>query len=193
MEFLKQHLTEELYKQLEDALKGNDKVKLGNLADGEYVSKRKYDDEVSKTADLTAKIAERDTQIEELGKTAGLTEDFKKQIKDLQDANKAAETEWQNKLKKQEFDFALNTELKDKYKARDVLSVIPHLKTDAITFADGKFTGLSEQMNELTKNKAFLFGDDTATGTGTPAVPPAPDNGGAWDFGFTAVNDTAKQ
>lgn len=132
MEFLKQHLTPELYQQLENALTGNDKVKIGNLAEGEYVSKRKYDDEVQKTADLTAKIAERDTQIEELGKTAGLTEDFKKQIKDLQDANKASETEWQNKLKKQEFDFALTSELKDTYKARDVLSVIPHLKTDAI-------------------------------------------------------------
>lgn len=60
MEFLKQHISEELYRQLEQALSGNDKVKLGNLADGTYVSKRKYDDEAQKVSELTAQIAERD-------------------------------------------------------------------------------------------------------------------------------------
>ena len=37
MEFLKQYISPELYAQLEEELKGNDKVKLGNLADGSYV------------------------------------------------------------------------------------------------------------------------------------------------------------
>lgn len=69
MEFLKPHISEELYKQLEEALRGNDKVKLGNLADGSYVSKRKYDDEAQKVTDLTAQIAERDKQIASLGKS----------------------------------------------------------------------------------------------------------------------------
>ncbi|MDE5602258.1 MAG: hypothetical protein K2J16_07155 [Clostridia bacterium] len=59
MEFLKQHISPELYQQLEEALKGNDKVKLGNLADGSYVSKRKFDDEAQKVADLIAQIEER--------------------------------------------------------------------------------------------------------------------------------------
>lgn len=71
MEFLKQHISEELYRQLEQALSGNDKVKLGNLADGTYVSKRKYDDEAQKVSELTAQIAERDRQLESLEQSAG--------------------------------------------------------------------------------------------------------------------------
>ena len=44
MEFLKEYLGDELYSQVEAKLKDNDKVKLANLASGEYVSKSKYDD-----------------------------------------------------------------------------------------------------------------------------------------------------
>lgn len=46
MEFLKEILGDDLYTQVETKLKGNDKVKLANLASGEYVSKSKYDDEI---------------------------------------------------------------------------------------------------------------------------------------------------
>lgn len=190
MEFLKQHISTELYRQLEEALKDNDKVKLGNLADGSYVSKRKFDDEAQKVSDLTAQIEERDKQIASLGKSASDSEELQKQIKQLQEANDAASREWQAKIDKQAFDFALSTELKDKYHAKDVLSVLPHLKSDAISLKDGKFLGLDEQMKELVANKGFLFGEDTVTqGTGSPANPPAPNDGGAWDFGFTAVNN----
>lgn len=190
MEFLKQHISTELYQQLEEALKGNDKVKLGNLADGSYVSKRKFDDEVQKVTDLTAQIAERDKQIASLGKSASDNEELQRQIKALQEANDTATKEWQAKIEKQAFDFALNSELKDKYHAKDVISVLPHLKTDAITLKDGKFLGLDEQMKELVASKGFLFGDDTtAQGTGSPANPPAPNGGGTWDFNFNAVNN----
>ena len=41
MEFLKEYLGDELYSQVEAKLKDNDKVKLANLASGEYVSKSK--------------------------------------------------------------------------------------------------------------------------------------------------------
>ncbi|MEG1528749.1 MAG: phage scaffolding protein [Clostridia bacterium] len=186
MEFLKQHLTPELYAQLETALKGNEEVNLVNLADGEFVAKRKFIDETQKVEALNSQIAERNKQIEELSKI-GMTDELKQQIKDLQVANANTQKEWEAKLKKQEFDFALSGELKDHYKARDIISVLPHLKADAIKFADGKFDGLDEQMQALTKDKSFLFADTTEPGTGNPANPPAPDNGGAWDFGFQAV------
>ena len=54
MEFLKEFLGDDLYTQVEAKLKGNDKVKLANLASGEYVSKSKYDDEIkAKDAKIT--------------------------------------------------------------------------------------------------------------------------------------------
>ncbi len=192
MEFLKQHISEELYRQLEQALSGNDKVKLGNLADGTYVSKRKYDDEAQKVSELTAQIAERDRQLESLEQSAGDNARLQAQIKALQEAGDAASRQWQERLDRQAFDFALTAELKDRYRAKDVLSVMPHLNTEAISYKDGKLLGLDEQMTEIVASKAFLFGDLIASGTGSPATPPAPNIGGAWDFGFNAVNNTNK-
>lgn len=192
MEFLKQHIPQDLYQQLEQALKGNDKVKLGNLADGSYVSKHKFDDEAQKVVDLTTQIAERDKQIANLGKYATDNEELQKQIKQLQETNDASAKEWQAKIDKQAFDFALSTVLKDKYHAKDVISVLPHLRTDAISLKDGKFLGLEEQMKDIVANKSFLFGEDTVTGPDFPANPPAPTDGTVWDFGFTAVNNPTK-
>ena len=41
MEFLKEALGEDLYKQVEEKLKDNKDIKLANLASGDYVSKQK--------------------------------------------------------------------------------------------------------------------------------------------------------
>lgn len=57
MDFLKEYLGDELYTQVEAKLKGNDKVKLANLKSGEYVSKLKYEEEVSKLTTANTQIA----------------------------------------------------------------------------------------------------------------------------------------
>jgi hypothetical protein len=44
MEFLKDVLGEELYNQVAEKLKGNEKIKLANLAEGQYVDKKKFDE-----------------------------------------------------------------------------------------------------------------------------------------------------
>lgn len=82
MEFLKEHLGDELYSQVEAKLKGNKNVKLANLASGEYVSKSKYDDkeEELKTANK---------QLENLSETVKEfegedIEELKKQLTDSQ-------------------------------------------------------------------------------------------------------------
>ena len=58
MEFLKEFLGDELYAQVEAKLKGNDKVKIANLASGEYVSKSKYDDKVAELATANTTIGQ---------------------------------------------------------------------------------------------------------------------------------------
>lgn len=82
MEFLKEILGEELYSQVEAKLKGNDKVKLANLASGEYVSKAKYDDKVSELTKANQTII---TLQETAEKYKGVdVEGLKKQIKEEQ-------------------------------------------------------------------------------------------------------------
>ena len=76
MEFLKEILGEELYSQVEAKLKGNDKVKLANLASGEYVSKSKFDDKVQELATANQTITDlqgiaekyKDVDVEAAGK-----------------------------------------------------------------------------------------------------------------------------
>lgn len=192
MEFLKEALGEALYKQVAEKLKGDEKVKLANLAGGEYVAKAKYEAMEAKTSELEKAIGERDKQLETLKASAGSSEALQAQIKELQTQNESTAKEYAEKLKAQERDYALKDALKSEYKAKDVLSVLPHLKQDAILFTDGKFTGLSEQIKELQTSKAFLFeqkGEDVPPGSGgAQGVPPAADGAGTeWDFGFTGV------
>lgn len=68
MEFLKDVLGEELYAQLEAALKDNDGIKLANLADGQYVDKNKYAALEMEKDGLQGQLDERDAELDELKK-----------------------------------------------------------------------------------------------------------------------------
>ena len=56
MEWLKDFLGDELYTQVFEKLKDNDKVKLINLASGEYVSKQKYADKETELSNANQQI-----------------------------------------------------------------------------------------------------------------------------------------
>jgi hypothetical protein len=60
MEFLKEALGDELYNQVAAKLKGNDKIKLANLADGGYVGKEKFDASETTVADLRKQLTDRE-------------------------------------------------------------------------------------------------------------------------------------
>lgn len=155
------------------------------------IPKATFDAERQKAADYQAQIAERDKQLETLKKTAGDNAALAAQIKELQTANETASKEYADKLAATERDFALKDALKNEFKARDVLSVLPHLKQDAIIYKDGAFTGLKEQVEALSKDKAFLFvtGEPVPSGTGMPFTPPQPGPTDAWAMDFAAVRN----
>lgn len=82
MEFLKEFLGEELYSQVADKLKGNDKVKLANLASGEYVAKQKFSDKEAEVSTLNTQLSDLK---KELKKFEGIdVEALNKKIKDLE-------------------------------------------------------------------------------------------------------------
>lgn len=155
------------------------------------IPKATFDAERQKVSDYSAQIAERDKQLEAIKKTAGDNAALTAQIKELQTANEMASKEYVDKLVATERDFALKDALKNEYKARDVLSVLPHLKQDAIVYKEGAFTGLKEQVEALTKDKAFLFdtGEPTPLGTGMPFTPPQPNPSDPWTMDFAAVRN----
>ena len=136
------------------------------------IPKNVYDSEREKSKGYAEQLAERDKQIETLQKNAGDSESIKAELKKLQESNTQAKSEFESKLKATERAYALKDVLKNTYKARDFESVMPHLNNEAIIYADGKFTGLDEQIKTLQKEKSYLFEINSASGSGG-----APQNG----------------
>lgn len=146
MEFLKDVLGEELYNQVSEKLTGNDKVKLANLAGGQYIGKDKYD-----ALDTTKKNLE--TQVADLKKvdTAGLQAQNEQLKKDL------TATQLQSKL-----DAALMSA-----QAVNVTAVKALLDMSTISLDDsGKLVGADEQITALKESEKWAFVQPTVPGAG---------------------------
>jgi hypothetical protein len=157
MEFLKQYLGDELYAQVEAALKDNDKVKLANLADGGYVAKGKFDDlETEK-----AKIAQ--------------------QVADLQKVDGAALQAQVDQLTKDNGALKLGRKLDSKLmasKAMDVTAVGALLDMGKISLDEsGQLVGADEQIKGLQQSHAWAFAQTSVPGAG--GNPPAADQSAA--------------
>lgn len=126
-----------------------------------YVPKADHEKEVAAKQQLEADIKTRDKQLEELKKVdpAGL----QKTIEDLQAANKTTKAEYETKLKDLQLASAIKLAIVDKaHDAELVASLFD--KTKLILSADGKVTGLEEQVKALQESKAFLFKPDAGNG-----------------------------
>lgn len=145
------------------------KAEAGNVVkkflDEAYVPKSQYDNVEKEKKTLQATISERDKQLVELKKNAGDNEDLKKQIRDLQDANKAAKTEYDEKMKDMRLSTAIQIAIAAD--AQDV-GIVSGLfdKSKLILGDDGKVTGLDEQLTAMKKDKPFLFKDGKPKGKG---------------------------
>lgn len=90
MEFLKEILGEELYKQFEQAVNaynGNEankdkQIKLANLTEGGYVSKDKYTSLETDLSGKTSELEKANGLIEELKKSTGKDEGLQQKITD---------------------------------------------------------------------------------------------------------------
>lgn len=121
-----------------------------------YVEKTKFDEVSNLNKQLTKTVKERDTQLEDLKKSSGDNETLKKQIEDLQTANKKKDEDHAAELKEVQLSNAIKLAIGDKAQDADlVASQID--KSKLILSDDGKVTGLDEQLKDLQTNKAFLF------------------------------------
>lgn len=127
MEWLKKILgdayTEEIDKQV------SDQIGKGFVARADYNAKN----EAHKS--LEVQLADRDKQLEELKKASGDSEDLKKKIEELQNANKIAKEAHDKEISDLKFGYALDAALMTA-RVRDSLAVKAHLNTDELKLSE---------------------------------------------------------
>lgn len=154
MEFLKGVLSDELYAQLETALKDNKDIKLGNLAKGDYVGKDKFATLEEQSKALKSQIEEANKQIESF---KGMDIDgIKKTADDYKSKYEAAEAKAKADLEALQFDHALTGALSGA-KAKNATAVKALIDMNALKLADGKIIGLDEQLTKIKTDNDYLF------------------------------------
>lgn len=153
MEFLKEHLGEELYNQVTEALKDKS-VKIADLASGEYVAKGKYEAELSKNKAAQATLKELQERVTSFD---GI---------DIEGLKKQA-TEWEEKynadLAKQRLDYEVEKALLHS-KPKNSKAVKSLLDFESIKLDGDNVTGIAEQLEALKKSDAYLFEEVGSTG-----------------------------
>lgn len=148
-EFVKLGIDEELAAKAESAsqeeLKG-------------YIPKARFDEVNNEKKKLELDVRDRDSQLETLKNSTGDVDAMKKQIEDLQKANKDAADAHAAEIKQLKIDTAIDTALGDA-KAKNKIAVKALLKDmDKAELAeDGTIKGLAEQIEALQKSDSYLF------------------------------------
>ena len=153
---LKELLGEELYSQVEEK---TGKHKLAVVSDGNWFPKEKFDEKNEDVKELKRQLEERDTQLNQLSKKAKGNEELEQQIKQLQDDNKQATEEYQQKLEKQAFDFALEKAISEA-KAKNPRAVKALLDVENIKLDGDKLIGFDDQLKGLQESDSYLFGQE---------------------------------
>lgn len=159
---------EELLKQLGIA---EDKTEAATAAikaylDGEYVPKARFNEVITTKKALEDQLATRNKEMKSLQKQAESAKDveaLQKQITELTEKQKADQEDYESKLKQLKLDNAIALQIADKAQDVDIVSGLIN-RDKLIVNEDGSVTGLMEQVEDLQKNKAFLFKSATNQG-----------------------------
>lgn len=109
--------------------------------------------------ELQGQLKERDKQLEELSKKAQGNEELTAEINKLKEANEKAVKEYEEKLKKQAFDFALERALVNA-KAKNPKAVKALLEIEKISLDGENLIGLEEQLKALKEKESYLFAEE---------------------------------
>jgi hypothetical protein len=142
----------------EDLVKlGLDETTAAKVADASteelkgYIPKARFDEVNDANKQFKTDLAERNTQLEELKKTAGASEELKKQIETLQTANTTKEAEFNAKIMQMQIDTALKEQLSGvgvtgDVKVKMVKAILDLEKPEIV---EGKIKGLDDQLKKL--------------------------------------------
>ena len=130
-----------------------------------FVSKADFNAKNEAKKALEAQIAERDKQLEELKKVDASK--LQAEIARLQGENTASKSDFEKQINTLKLTNALDIALLGA-KARDVKAVKPFLNLELIKLDGDKLLGFNEQLENIKKEKSFLF-EDVSTPRATGA------------------------
>lgn len=166
---------------LKDLLKGlglSDELitKIVEGVEGHYkgwVPKARFDEVNEAKRQAEAALQERDKQLADLKKAAGDSEALRKQIEELQEANKRAAQEYEAKLADLRVSTAVRLAMANEAHDPDiVLSLIDRSKI--VLNEDGTIkAGLEDQLKTLRETKGFLFKTQQQAGPQIKGAKPA--------------------
>ena len=166
---LKELLGEDLYDQVKERIGTTEIIVVD--PDNPMVPKRRLDEVITERNRYKEQVAERDTQLADLGAKAKDHDTLRVQIADLQAKNKQAAEDYEKQLKDQRFAFAIERAVA-KADARNVKAVVALLDTSKISLDGENLIGFDDQVAALRESDPYLFGVElkgrVPEGTGKP-------------------------
>ena len=161
---IKLGLTDEMAQKLID--------NFGDVVDGIYVTKERFNEVNTELKKANETIKERDSQLEKLSDSTEDVEGLKKEIETLKTSNKEAAKKAAADLAAERKANAIKIELLGKVHNADI--TMSQLKMDNIIMGeDGKIvSGLKEQLEGLKKTDSYLFIPENNGTDGNPAAQP---------------------
>jgi hypothetical protein len=166
---LKELLGEDLYDQVKERIGTTEIIVVD--PDNPMVPKRRLDEVIAERNRYKEQVAERDTQLADLGAKAKDHDTLRVQIAELQAKNKQAAEDYEKQLKDQRFAFAIERAVA-KADARNVKAVMALLDKTKISLDGENLLGFDEQVAALKESDPYLFGVElkgrVPEGTGKP-------------------------
>lgn len=162
---IKAIIGEELFKQLSpEKQKELEKQDLEDVSEGKYIPKDRFNSVNEEAKEYKKKIAERDKQLTDLQDKVKDNETLKSDLATLTAQNKKDSDEYEAKLKKVAFDYAIDNAIKGS-NAKDAKLIRALLDESKIKIDGETILGLNDQLDSIKKEREYLF-DIKPAGTG---------------------------
>lgn len=122
---------------------------------GIMIPKARFDEVNEAKKQLETDLSSRDSQLEELKKVAGASDELKNQIQTLQNENKEAADKHAAEMKDLTLTNAIKLALNGKVHDEDLAAGL--IDKEKLVIDGDKIVGLDEQVTSLKESKAFLF------------------------------------
>ena len=168
----------DMKKQIMELLDDAGKAKLTELLgdkdiivnDGTFIPRDRLNSKIEELKELQEQLGERDKQLKEISGKVTDNDELSKRINELQSLNETQKTEYETKLQKQTFDFALDKKLSE-YQPKNKKAVKALLDMEQIKLDGDKLLGIDDQIEAIKTSDAYLFGETVVKGNNPPKAP----------------------